>query len=78
METLLAVGHESQKKFLGGDRIPCFITKRTFNRLNYPFAKIVNLSELDLRHSRYICLLQRKEVISMNNGSNTHSRKQWQ
>ena len=74
METLFAICHESSKQSFY--EVIESINIRKFNRINFPLAKITNLSENDLRHSRSIWLLQMKEVISMNNSSNTSSRKQ--
>ena len=60
-------------KFLGSDRLFCFISVCKFDSLKNPFARITSLSELYLRIRRFILLVQMKKVISMNYGSSTNS-----
>ena len=60
-------------KFLGSDRIFCFISICKFGSFKDPLAMITSLSELYFRFKRFILLVQTKKVISMNYGSSTSS-----
>ena len=64
-------------KFLGSDRLFCFSSICKFGSFKNPFATITSLSELYFRLGRFILLVQTKEVISMNYGSNTSCWKPW-
>ena len=63
-------------KFLGSDRLFCFISVSKFGSFKNPFAMITSLSELSFRFRIFILLVKTK-VISMNYCCNTSSWKPW-
>ena len=64
-------------KFLGSNRLFCFISICKFGSFKNPFATITSLSELCFSIRRIILLVHMKKVISMNYGSSTSSWKPW-
>ena len=66
----------SNSQVSGKSQTLCFISIWKFGWLKNPSAKITNLSELYFRF-RFILLVQKKNVISMNYGSTTSSWKLW-
>ena len=64
-------------KFLGSNRLFCFISICKFGSSKNPFPTITSLSELYFRIRRFIFLVQTKKVISMNYHSCTSSWKPW-
>ena len=73
--TLLSICQKSQKPSFW-EVIDSIISVCKFGSFKNPFSTIINLSERCFRF-RFILLLQRKKVISMNYGSNTRSWKSW-
>ena len=58
-------------KFLGSDRLFCFIGRCNFSSSKDPFSVVTSLSELYFRFRRFILLVQMKKVISMSSDSST-------
>ena len=63
--------------FLGSNILFCFISIWEFGNSKNPFAMITSLSELHSRIRRFILLVQRKKVISMNYSRSSSSWKLW-
>ena len=55
----------SRAKFLGSNRLFCFISICKFGSFKNPFATITSLPELSFRLRRFILLVQSKKVIFM-------------
>ena len=64
-------------KFMGSDGIYCFIGICKFGSFKNLFATIISLPELYFRFKRFILLVQRETMISMNYGSITSCWKPW-
>ena len=67
----------ARAKFLGSERLSCFISISNFERFNNPFATITSLPELHFTYRTFILSVQTKEEISMSYGSSTGSWKLW-
>ena len=75
---LLAIRQKVPRaKFLGSYGIYCFSSLCIYGSLKNAFATNSTLSEHKFRFRRFILLVQKKEVISMNYGSSTSCRKPW-
>ena len=64
-------------KFLGSDRLFCFISTCKFGSFKNLFPTITSLSEIYFRFRRFILLVQTKKVISINYGNCTSNWKPW-
>ena len=74
LRTLLSICQKSQRaKFLESDGLFCFSSICKSGSFKNLFAIIICLSELYFAFRRFILLVQRKKVISMNYGSSTSS-----
>ena len=70
LRTLLAIHQKSREpSFWEVMDSFCFISICKLGSFNNPFALITSMSELYFRFSRFVLLMQRKKVISMNYGS---------
>ena len=56
---------EARTKFIGVDKLLCFISISKFGRFDIPLAMIIGLTELWLERMRSILLVEMKEVIPM-------------
>ena len=63
-------------KFLGSDRLFCFISICKFDSFKNLSAMITSLFELYFRF-RFILLIKTKKIISMSYGNSTSSWKPW-
>ena len=64
-------------KFVGSNRLFCFISICKFGSFKNPFATINSLSEVYFQIRRFILLVQTQKVISMYYGSSSSSWKPW-
>ena len=67
----------TRAKFLGSNRLFCFISICKFDSFKNPFITITSLSELYFRIRRLILFVRTKKVIFINYGSSTSSWKPW-
>ena len=63
----------SRAKVMGSDGLFCFSSICKFGTFKSPFATTASLSELYDRFKRFVLLVQKKKVISMNRVSSTSS-----
>ena len=67
----------TRAKFLGSNKLFCFISISMFDSLKNPFETITSLSELYSRVRRFVQLIQTKELVSLSYGSSTSNWKPW-
>ena len=63
----------ARSKFLGSDKLLYFISISKFGKFKKPLATITCLSELSLKHRRFILMGNAKEVIFMSYDSRASS-----
>ena len=63
----------ARAKFVGSDRLFCFVRISKFGSSQNNFAMITNLSELYFRRRRFLLLVKAKEVFSLSYGSSTNT-----
>ena len=73
LRTLLAIHQKSREPSFRKVMDSFFMSMCKFSSSKKPFATITSLSELYFRFRRFIFLVQRKKVISMDYGSSTSS-----
>ena len=67
----------TKTKFLGSNAFVCFSSICKFGSFKNPFTAITSLFQLYFRLRNFTLLVQTKEIISANYGSNTSSWKSW-